>query len=271
MIQTLPSIATSLLYAALGFHFWRTHWHANKQPPVNATWEKWALLVPLAIHATLVYQSLFSGNGFNMGVSNAVSTMALLTVLIYWLACFSYKLEGLQALVLPIAAICVLLPAAFPESHPIPYADLPAFRFHLLISMVAYSLFTIAALHATLMTLIERRLHHGSLPFMLANMPPLLTMETLLFRIISFGFVLLTFSLGSGMLFSEELFGKPMPFNHKTIFAIISWGIFAALLGGRKIYGWRGRIAVRWTLSGFAMLFLAYFGSKFVLEVILHR
>ncbi len=271
MIQILPSIVTSLLYAALGLHFWRTHWHAKKQLPEKSSWEKWALLVPLVIHAALVYQSLFGGSDFNMGVSNAVSTMAFLTVLIYWLASFSYKFEGLQALVLPIAAICVLLPAAFPESHPIPYANFPAFRFHLLISMIAYSLFTIAALHATLMTLIERQLHHGSLPFMLSNMPPLLTMETLLFRIISIGFILLTLSLGSGMLFSDEVFGKPMPFNHKTIFAIISWGIFAALLSGRKIYGWRGRIAVRWTISGFAMLFLAYFGSKFVLEVILHR
>ena len=62
-----------------------------------------------------------------------------------------------------------------------------------------------------------------------------------------------------------------MQLNHKTIFAILSWGIFAALLGGRKVYGWRGRTAVLWTLSGFVMLLLAYVGSKFVLEVLLHR
>ena len=88
---------------------------------------------------------------------------------------------------------------------------------------------------------------------------------------IAAGFVLLTLTLGSGIVFSEELFGKAMRFNHKTVFGILSWLIFAALLGGRQLYGWRGRIAVRWTLAGFLMLVLAYVGSKFVLEVLLGR
>ena len=271
MNQSFLFIVTSSLYAGLGLHFWRTHWHTDKQRPRNALWEKLALLVPLLIHTALVYQSLLGSNGFNLGVSNAVSTIAWLTVLIYWVASFYYNLEGLQAMVLPVAAGCVLLPVFFPEIRPFPYTELPAFRFHLLISLLAYSLFTIAALHALLMALIERRLHHGSPPFMLTNLPPLLTMETILFRIIAVGFILLTFSLASGILFSEELFGKPLQFNHKTVFAILSWCMFAALLGGRKIYGWRGRTAVRWTISGFIMLLLAYVGSKFVLEFILHR
>jgi len=73
------------------------------------------------------------------------------------------------------------------------------------------------------------------------------------------------------MLYSEELFGRAARFNHKTVFGVLSWIIFAALLGGRHIYGWRGRVAVRWTLTGFLMLVLAYVGSKFVLEVILGR
>jgi ABC-type uncharacterized transport system permease subunit len=96
-------------------------------------------------------------------------------------------------------------------------------------------------------------------------------METLLFRIIGAGFLLLTLTLASGIVFSEELFGKAMRFNHKTVFGILSWLIFGALLGGRTLYGWRGRIAVRWTLTGFVVLVLAYFGSKFVLEVVLGR
>jgi ABC-type uncharacterized transport system permease subunit len=96
-------------------------------------------------------------------------------------------------------------------------------------------------------------------------------METLLFRIIGAGFVLLTLALASGVLFSEEIFGKPMTFSHKTLFAWLSWIIFAALLAGRSTYGWRGRVAVRWTLAGFLTLVLAYVGSKFVLEVVLGR
>ena len=139
------------------------------------------------------------------------------------------------------------------------------------LALLAYSFFTIASLHVLLMALLERRLHGGDLPFGLQKLPPLLTMEKLLFRIIAAGFVLLTLTLGSGIIFSEELFGKAMRFNHKTVFGILSWLIFAALLGGRQLYGWRGRIAVRWTLAGFLMLVLAYVGSKFVLEVLLGR
>jgi len=96
-------------------------------------------------------------------------------------------------------------------------------------------------------------------------------MEQLLFRIIAAGFVLLTLTLASGILFSEALFGKPMSFTHKTVFGILSWIIFAALLAGRALYGWRGRVAMRWTLAGFLSLVLAYIGSKFVLEVLLQR
>ena len=106
---------------------------------------------------------------------------------------------------------------------------------------------------------------------LLAGLPPLLAMESLLFRLIHIAFFLLSLTLASGILFSETLFGKPLSFNHKTLFAIISWLIFAALLVGRHMRGWRGRTALRWTLAGFAALLLAYVGSRFVLEVILGR
>jgi ABC-type uncharacterized transport system permease subunit len=122
-----------------------------------------------------------------------------------------------------------------------------------------------------MMAVMERRLHRGNVPQFMQNLPPLLTMERLLFRIIFAGFVLLTLTLGSGILFSEELFGKPMQFTHKTVFGILSWIIFASMLAGRALYGWRGRVAMRWTLAGFLSLVLAYIGSKFVLEVLLRH
>jgi ABC-type uncharacterized transport system permease subunit len=164
-----------------------------------------------------------------------------------------------------------MLPAVMAPARALPNTNLTAFKFHLLIAMLAYSLFTIASLHVLLMTLMERRLHDAALTQVLQKMPPLLTMEALLFRIIWAGFILLTLTLASGVIFSEELFGKAAPFNHKTVFGVISWMIFAALLGGRHVYGWRGRIAVRWTLAGFVTLVLAYIGTRFVLEVILGR
>ncbi len=266
---------TSLMYAALAVYFWRTRWTAVARPAAQRTGTKalehLAVLVALLLHATLLYESMFAGGGVRLGVSNAVSAIAWLTVVIYWLGNVFYSTEGLQAMVMPIAAGCALLPALSAPARMLPNTELVAFKAHLLISMLAYSLFTIASLHVLLMALLERRLHVGELPAALQKLPPLLTMEKLLFRIITAGFVLLTLTLASGIVFSEELFGTAMRFSHKTVFGILSWLIFAALLGGRWFYGWRGRIAVRWTLTGFLMLVLAYVGSRFVLEVILGR
>jgi len=265
-----------LLYSALGLLFWRSVWrpagpgiapHAAEASAAG----RLAILVPLALHGALLQLSLFPGAGLNLGIGNTVSAIAWLTVLVYWLASFHYNMEGLQTLVLPGAAVCLLLPLFFPEAHAIPHTELPLFKVHLLISLLAYSLFTIAAVHAVLMALAERRLHGHALSRILGKLPPLLAMEALLFRIITVGFVLLTLSILSGVMFSEELFHKPLQFSHKSLFALLSWGIYAALLGGRKIYGWRGRTAILWTLAGFAMLLLAYLGSKFVLEIILQR
>ena len=108
-------------------------------------------------------------------------------------------------------------------------------------------------------------------PGLLSGLPPLLTMEALLFRLISIAFVLLTLTLASGVLFSESLFGQAFRVDHKTIFAFVSWFLFGGLLVGRHLWGWRGRLALRWTLAGFVALMLAYLGSRFVIEVVLHR
>jgi ABC-type uncharacterized transport system permease subunit len=146
-----------------------------------------------------------------------------------------------------------------------------AFDAHIVAAMLVYSLFTIAALHAGLMSLVEKRLHKATLPRVLQSLPPLLTMETLLFRIIGAGFVLLTLTLLSGVVFSEQVFGKPWQLNHKFVFGVISWCVFASLLMGHHFYGWRGRKAVHWTMSGYIFLLLAYLGTKFVMEILLHR
>src|SRR5688572_28877910 len=281
-MEIVAYLVNALLYGALAMYFWRTHWapagrqYAGASPEresagMPAAAEHFAVLVPLAMHAVLLGRSVFAGEGLHLGVANAISAILWLTVLIYWLGNFFYRLDGLQALVLPLAAGAALLPSLMPAARTLPNTDLAAFKFHLLIALLAYSLFTIASLHVALMALLERRLHDGSPSRILQKLPPLLTMEALLFRIIWAGFVLLTLTLASGVVFSEELFGKPAQFNHKTVFGVVSWLIFASLLAGRHVYGWRGRVAVRWTLAGFVTLVLAYIGSKFVLEVILAR
>lgn len=271
----LAYLATALLYGGLAAHFWRTRWakagEGQTQSAAAASWERGAVVFPLVLHAGLLYAAALAGPHLVLGVGIAVSVIVWLSVLIYWLGSFVHRVEGLQALVMPIAAAACLLPLIVPSARALPNTEFFAFKAHLIISMLAYGFFTIASLHALLMALLEKRLHGGRIGAARSALPPLLTMESILFRLISAGFVLLTLSLASGILFSEELFGRPLSFNHKTVFGVLSWLIFGALLAGRALYGWRGRTAMRWTFAGFLTLVLAYLGSRFVVEVLLQR
>ncbi|HEY7760019.1 MAG TPA: cytochrome c biogenesis protein CcsA [Burkholderiales bacterium] len=266
----LPHLVCAALYAAAAVLLYRSL-AGGDRPGRELGALHWATLPPLLLHTWLLYRMVFHPDGIYLGVGTSVSVIIWLTVAIYWLGSFVYRLHGLQVLILGAAAGLVLLPALLPSVHPLSHTNLAAFRLHLLISLLAYSLFTIASLQALMMAVLERRLHGGALPAYLQSLPPLLTLERLLFRIITAGFLLLTLTLASGMLFSEALLGRPLPFTHKVIFGILAWLIYAALLAGRRLYGWRGRTALRWTLGGFLALVLAYIGSKFVLEVILQR
>src|SRR5205085_5072546 len=144
------------------------------------------------------------------------------------------------------------------------------FRLHLVAGMLAYSLFTVAMLHALLIARLENRLHAApGLDGALGHLPPLLSLERLVFVLIGAAFSVLTVTLALGMLYSESFIGRAVRFEHKTVFAIVSWLIFGLLLAGRWRYGWRGRTALRWTLTGFIVLMLSYPGRRFVLEVLL--
>lgn len=274
LLHLLPSIAASLLYAALGVHFWHTRWRITDQPlnplPMQS-WERAGILLALVLQGISLYEGLFGSGSMRFSFSLALSLMLWLAVLIYWIESFHSRMDGLQPMVLPPAAVCALMPVVFPQAHLIPHADAWSFKLHFLTAMLAYSLFTLSALHAVFMGIVGRKLHQRELSTQLASLPPILTMEKLLFRMITIAFSLLTVALGSGLMFSEAIFGAAIPLDHKTLFAFASWGIFAALLIGRHAYGWRGRIALRWTLTGFMVLLLAYIGSRFVSEVLLGR
>lgn len=274
LLHFLPHYLASILYALLGFHFWRTRWAETDKPMVTGPmtpWERWGIFGTLLIHGAGLYTGLFGSGAMYFSFSFALSLMLWLAAFIYWLESFKARMEGLQPLVLPLASACALLPALFPASHILPHADSTGFKLHFMAAMLAYSLFTLSALHAVFMGFAERKLHQRAMTRSLASLPPLLTMEALLFRMIAVGFGLLTAALASGLIFSEVLFGKAATLDHKTIFAFASWGIFAALLTGRQAYGWRGRTALRWTMAGFLALLMAYVGSRFVMEVLLSR
>jgi ABC-type uncharacterized transport system permease subunit len=263
-------VVVGLAYAALAWTMWRGLQKGGRGDA------RWFLPVLAAAHAALLASAVVDAEGMRFGFAHALSATLLFTVLVVWAEGFLVPIRGLLVMVLPLAAVAAMLPAIFHGTQIAAANETLAFRAHIVIGIAAFTLFTIAAMHALLMASMDRSLHSAgtdtsALGRLLAEVPPLLAMERLLFRLIWTGFLLLTATLISGVLFSEQLFGRPLRFDHKTVFAIASWVVFAGLLVGRHYFGWRGRTALRWTLVGFVMLLLAYVGSRFVLEVILHR
>lgn len=257
-------------YAAFAWHF-IAHWLGRGWLARNPQKEHSLLGGLLIVQAVVVFSPMLQGRLLVLGVGHSLAALVWLMLSIYWMCSFFYKVEGLQLFMLPLASLTLLFACFFPGSHVAWDLLNPAFALHVLVSMLAYSLLAISAMLAILMLWLERALHSRRLAPLLSQLPPLLTLETMMFQVLSVGFVLLTVTLLSGVVFSEQLLGQPLALNHKTVFAVISWLLFAALLAGRHFYGWRGRLAVRWTLSGFVALVLAYVGSKVVLELVLHR
>jgi ABC-type uncharacterized transport system permease subunit len=267
--------STAACWLALAALAWRAaHATAPATPAPGAAFRLEAVLLPVALvlHGMLVYSGVLADVGLNLGVSNSISLIVWLTVVVYWLASLAVPgLASIQGLWAPVALAAVVLQAAVPSRHLVQYGGDPLFTLHFAIAMLAYSLYIVATMHAIVMLAEEKWLHRGVMPPFLRSLPPLLEMEALLFRILFAAFVLLTLTVVSGVFFSEQLFRRPFQFTHKTVFGLLSWGIFGSLLVGRHFYGWRGKRAVYWTLWGFAALLLAYLGSKFVLEIILKR
>lgn len=230
------------------------------------------------LHGVALWADVIAPGTLRLGFATMLSATLWLSVAACWVENRNVALDGLRALVLPCAAVAAILPIAFPGSVVPLEGKSILFPWHVAIAMLAYSTLTIAAFHAVLMSLQESRLHtrpgssqQGWFGTAIDRLPPLLTMERLLFRLISFGFALLTLTVLSGIVFSEELFGRALRIDHKTVFTMLSWILFGLLLAGRRWRGWRGRTALGFTLAGFATLLLAYVGSRFVLEVVLHR
>jgi len=231
----------------------------------------WSPPCAIAIHAGLITSAVFTGDGVNLSLANALSAVAALIALLSWLGTLTHALPGVAAVAFPVAAIGVLLPALFPSLHRLTFVSGPWAALHIAVALLAYTLLMVAALQALVLMALEKRLHRGLPDPGPDSLPPLLTLERSLFRLVTAGYALLTLTVMSGALFSEQIFGKPLTFNHKTVFSLLSWMVFGGLLYGRHRYGWRGRTALKWILAGSALLLLAYFGSKFVLEVVLGR
>ena len=238
-----------------------------------------AIFVILVIHGVQLHDSVFTPQGFVFGFAQDLSLIAWVGLAFYWFQSWFLPISSLRWMVLMFALICAFLPTVFPGTLISPKAvSDPWFKGHFVVATVSVGLLSLAAMHAMLMSVQDRALHrqlaiipNGRLAHWLEDLPPLMTMESLLFNLLYVGFALLSLTVFSGLLFSQTLFGKPLVFDHKTIFALASWFLFAGLLIARWRVGLRGRAAIRWVLSAYTALLLAYVGSRFVVEVILQR
>ncbi len=228
-----------------------------------------AAAVAVCLHGTMLYQSILTDAGLNLGFSYAASLVAWVIAVFLLVAALATPLVNLGIFVLPLAALTVALTMAYPDQRLLANETGLGGEVHIVVSVLAASVLTIAAFQSVVLAYQDRRLRRKRPGKMMQVLPPLQTQESLLFQMIGMGFFLLSLSLISGMMFLQDMFAQHLV--HKTVLSMFAWLVFGTLLWGRWRYGWRGRTATRWSLGGFAVLMLAYFGSKLVLELILGR
>jgi len=262
MLPTTASTFAALLYCLSAFLIFKQLGAAQRLRWVAMAPAIVAMLLQAAALSALIIQP----QGLNLGFFAAFSLIAWLISIQILLSSVYRRIESLGIIVFPISGIASVIASLHLSDHLISITN-NAMRGHIMISVIAYSLITLGACQAGLLAYQDRsiRQHHpgGFIRFL----PPLHDMETLLFQFLGFGFICLSASLLSGFIYLEDIFAQHLV--HKTVLSIIGWIILGILLFGRYKFGWRGKIAINWTLSAFAFLMLAFFGSKLVLEFIL--
>jgi len=233
---------------------------------------KWRGIVPASIgaflQAILLSHHIFTDAGIDLGIFVSLSLVTWFITVLLILSALIRPTENLGIIVFPGAALAVALASMFSTTHIADTGGSPL-EIHIVISIAAYALLSIAAVQAIVLTIQDHQLRNKRPGGLIRTLPPLQTMESFLFKLIGVGFVMQCLSLVTGFIFLENMFAQHLV--HKTILSLIGWGVFGTLLWGRWQFGWRGKTAIRWTLSGFVLLAMAYLGSKVVLELILQQ
>lgn len=221
----------------------------------------------ITAHTIDLSHLIFTQQGVNLGFFRVPSLIFWLISSLLFFSSIKKPIENLFVPVFALTAIAIIVSISFDTPYT-PIKDLSIeVTTHILLSILAYSVFTVAAIQAVILAYQDRQLKQRHTRSIIHALPPLQTMENLLFEMILSGVILLSLSILSGFLFLEDLFAQHVA--HKTVFSICAWGIFTTLLWGHYRWGWRGTTALKWTLAGFIALMLAFFGTKFVLELLL--
>jgi ABC-type uncharacterized transport system permease subunit len=217
----------------------------------------------VSIHGLLLSTTIMNDRGVHIGLGVSLSMAGWLAALLIVASSINKPVESLGMLIFPFSLVSLWLAAWLPPPHPIAFG----LGIHVLVSLIAYTLLSLAAAQATLIWIQEYRLRHRQWQGLVGALPPLAMMEHTLFEWLLAGFIALSLTLFTGAVFIEDFLAQHLA--HKTLFTVITWIMLALLLWGHWQRGWRGQRAAKITLWGYGLLVLGFAGSQFVLEVLL--
>lgn len=261
MQATLGIIAIGFYLSSIAFQIARMPTQAQRRA-VRACG-----FIAVIAHAGSAFAVLHAPGGWHFGlveistlISAVISTLVLTSSL-------RKPLDNLFLALFPLAIFAILASLTISSHYPPTELDSGSAS-HVLLSILAYSVISIAALQALLLAYQNNRLKHHHPGGLLSKLPPLQDMEALLFELLWVGQIILSMAIAAGFFFFDDIWGIDGVI-HKTFFSLLAWCVFAALLWGRNQLGWRGVTAIRFTLSGFALLIVGFYGSKLALEYLI--
>ncbi|MGB1543860.1 MAG: cytochrome C assembly family protein [Spongiibacter marinus] len=221
--------------------------------------------IAITAHFVAAVSAIATPMGADLGLSQLFSLLTGLICAITLGASLRRPIHNLLLALFPLAILAITLELLLPGQQ-VGEKHSAGMYSHIILSILAYSMLTIAAVQALVLASQDRMLRQHQLRGLPSFMPPLQTMESMLFELVAASFLLLTAAIGTGVVFVDDLLGQNLA--HKTLFSIMAWLLLGVLIGGRLALGWRGRTAIRWTLWAFAFLLLGYLGTKIALSLI---
>jgi ABC-type uncharacterized transport system permease subunit len=264
MLSLIANIFALVLYSFASTYLY-THLKQNKA--LNTRNFFGLAVSAILMHCLGIYYATVMTAGLNLGIQNMPSIIFLSINIIVVISSFKKPLHNLLVFLFPLSIVFIIVAIIFRNLEPHLVAVNVAIGSHILLSIISYSLLTMASLQAALWSWQNHQLKSHRLGKIIKILPALQTMEALIFELVLAGVITLALGMAIGFTFIDNIFAQQLV--HKTVLSLFGLFIFSVVLWGRYKLGWRGNTAGRWVIGGFCMLMLAYFGSKLVLEIIL--
>lgn len=239
-----------------------------KTRPANARLAYLGLaILGLVAHSASLASELVVQGMLQMSLLNSISVCVWMTILVILISALTKPIHNLFMFFMPTGSALLLLALAAPQQAEAKFYS-AGMLVHIFVSLLAYSVMIVSTLQAILVNIQSNHLHRHELNHRISSiLPPLQSMERLMFEWVFIGFILLTIAMVTGGMYVENLLAQHL--IHKTVLTLISWGFFAVLIFGHFYLGWRGKRASQLIYLGFGFLLVAFMGSKFVLEYLL--